>query len=407
MCFLGIFICYIDRVNISVAIIPMAEEHGWSGTTKGFVLSSFFIGYLLAMIPNGWLANRFGGRLLMGTALLAWSLFTVLTPLAAALSFAALIATRILMGAGEAASFPATYNLFARWIPKAEKSRAAAINFSGVPAGTIFALLTTGWLIQTWGWPSVFYAFGGAGLLFALLWFAVVRERPSDHPKIGAAERALLLPLQGDAGDAREPVPWRRLLTQAPIWALVFNHFCSNWTLYLMLTWLPSYFRDVQHLSIAGSGLFAIAPWATQFVVGNAAAQLADRAIARGADVTGVRRGLQCASLLGGAVLFLLASQATTPVAALACICGAMAFHGLCFAGYASNYLDIAPRHADVLFSISNTAATLPGIFGVAATGILLDLTGGYTATFLIVAGINVVGAAVWWRWATGERIID
>jgi ACS family sodium-dependent inorganic phosphate cotransporter len=121
MCFLATFICYIDRVNISVAIIPMAEEFGWSATTKGFVLSSFFIGYLAAMVPAGWLANRYGGKLLLGVALIGWSIFTFLTPVAAGLSFAALIATRVLMGVGEAASFPAVYNLLARWFPKAEK----------------------------------------------------------------------------------------------------------------------------------------------------------------------------------------------------------------------------------------------------------------------------------------------
>ena len=83
LCFVAAFICYIDRVNISVAIIPMAEQFGWSATTKGLVLSSFFIGYLLAMLPSGWAANRWGGKTLLGLALLGWSLFTFLTPVAA------------------------------------------------------------------------------------------------------------------------------------------------------------------------------------------------------------------------------------------------------------------------------------------------------------------------------------
>jgi len=89
MCAIATFICYIDRVNISVAIIPMTEEFGWSGTTKGFVLSSFFIGYMAAMLPTGWLANKYGGRVLMGVALAGWSLFTVLTPIAAGISLTA------------------------------------------------------------------------------------------------------------------------------------------------------------------------------------------------------------------------------------------------------------------------------------------------------------------------------
>jgi len=407
LCFVATFICYIDRVNISVAIIPMAEEFGWSGTTKGFVLSSFFIGYMAAMLPTGWLANRIGGRLLMGAALVGWSAFTVLTPIAAGISLSVLIVTRILMGMGEAASFPAVYNLLARWVPKTERSRAAAINLTGIPLGTIFALSSAGWLVTNYGWQTVFYAFGGLGLGFSFIWFWQVRARPSAHPHISDEERILLAPLEADVGTTPQPVPWKLLLSHSAVWAIVVNHFCANWTLYLMLTWLPSYFRDAQHMSIAGSGLFSILPWVSQFVVGNVSAHVADRMIARGWSLTVVRKIMQCSGLGGGAVFLLLASQATTPGFALVTICGALGTSALCWAGFASNHLDIAPRHADVLWSISNTAATLPGIIGVAATGILLDLTGGYTATFLVAAAINAGGALVWLIWGTGERIID
>jgi ACS family sodium-dependent inorganic phosphate cotransporter len=348
LCFAATFICYIDRVNISVAIIPMAEEFGWSGTTKGLVLSSFFIGYMGAMIPTGWLANKFGGRLLMGIALIGWSLFTVLTPIAAGLSFAALITTRILMGIGEAASFPAVYNLLARWIPKNERSRAAAFNITGIPVGTIFALSTTGWLIAHYGWQSVFFAFGALGLIFACIWFWQAHPRPSAHPHISDEERALLAPLDADIGIMPQPVPWKHLFSHSAVWALVVNHFCANWTLYLFLTWLPSYFRDAQHMSIAGSGLFAIGPWLSQFAVGNASALVADRMISGGADVTRVRKIMQCGGLLGSAAFLLLATQATTPGLALFTLCGAMGAGALCWAGFASNHLDIAPEHADV-----------------------------------------------------------
>ena len=62
LCVLSVFICYMDRVNISVAIMPMAEEFGWSAQTNGLVLSSFFIGYILTQILGGRLADRFGGK---------------------------------------------------------------------------------------------------------------------------------------------------------------------------------------------------------------------------------------------------------------------------------------------------------------------------------------------------------
>ena len=87
LCFLSTFICYIDRVYISVAIIPMAEEFGWDQTTRGIVLSSFFYGYLATQVFGGWLADRFGGKIVLGVGVLWWSVFTLVTPPAAAFSF--------------------------------------------------------------------------------------------------------------------------------------------------------------------------------------------------------------------------------------------------------------------------------------------------------------------------------
>lgn len=405
MCFAATFICYIDRVNISVAIIPMAEQLGWSASTKGIVLSSFFIGYMAAMIPTGWLANRIGGRLLMGAALALWSLFTILTPLAAALSLGALIVTRILMGMGEAASFPAIYNLFARWLPPGERTRAVAINFTGYAMGTVFALSVSAGLIARFGWESVFYAFGVAGLIFAALWFRLVHHDPRSHPTITPTERALLADCVTQGSHKDNPIPWGHFLSSSAIWALIINHFCSNWSLYLMLTWLPSYFRDAQKLSIASAGLFSVAPWIALFLVGNIVAWFADRRIGAGADIGRVRKITQVTGLLGSAGFLLLAPLADTTTLALVSMCGALGMLGFCWSGMGSNHLDIAPRHADVLFSMSNCAGTLPGIIGVALTGFLLDWTGSYTPTFLLAAGVNIAGAIVWLIWSSGKPL--
>lgn len=153
LCFCAAFVCYIDRVNISVAIIPMQEAFGWSDTVKGMVLSSFFIGYMIMQAPNGWLTNRIGGKIVLGFVVLSWSLFTFLTPIAAFISLPVLIAIRIFMGLGEAAMFPATYGLFGYWVPESERSRSTIFLLSGIPLGTLFALTITGWIVTRFGWP--------------------------------------------------------------------------------------------------------------------------------------------------------------------------------------------------------------------------------------------------------------
>ena len=115
--FAAVFISYIDRTNISVAAIAMKDELGWTETDKGTVLSAFFVGYLMLMAVSGALANRYGGWLVLGIAVLWWSAWTMLTPPAAMMSLSALIVARIALGLGEAAVFPASINMIGRWVP--------------------------------------------------------------------------------------------------------------------------------------------------------------------------------------------------------------------------------------------------------------------------------------------------
>jgi ACS family sodium-dependent inorganic phosphate cotransporter len=406
LCVCAVFVCYIDRVNISVAIIAMQEEFGWSETVKGLVMSSFFIGYMLFMAPSGWIANRIGGKVVLGFAVLWWSVFTILTPAAGYLSLPILILARIAMGAGEAAMFPAAYNLYGRWVPPRERSRAVAVLISGIPLGTLFALTTTGWMVTHYGWPSVFYAFGVVGILWSALWFVRGHNDPATHPNISPQELALL---QGSSPGASQkpPVPWAILFSTPAVWALLVNHFCSNWVLYMLLAWLPSYFSGALGLSITSAGLYSAAPWLTMFLVGNIAGWTADAMIKHGVDITLVRKIMQITGLVGAATFMLFARDVESANAAMGLMCGALGALSCTWSGFAPNHLDIAPRYADVLMGISNTAGTVPGIIGIAITGWLVDITGTYTAAFALAAGINIFGAIVWLLFGTARRVVD
>src|SRR5919106_3539990 len=69
-------ILYIDRVSISVVAPVLMEEFGWDSAVMGTVLSAFFVGYLFTQLPGGWIADRFGGKGILGFAVLWWSLAT-------------------------------------------------------------------------------------------------------------------------------------------------------------------------------------------------------------------------------------------------------------------------------------------------------------------------------------------
>lgn len=404
--FLGCIIAYTDRVNISVAAIAMKEHLGWSQTQKGFILAAFFVGYLLFMFVAGLLANRFGGKRVLGYSVLAWSIFTLLTPPAATLSIAVLIAVRIAMGIGEAGVFPATYELFGRWVPPTERARAVAFMTSGVPIGTLIGLMVSGWLVQRYGWAAPFYIFGAIGLLWLIPWFQQVEDDPAADPRLGAEEPELLQAARATT-DLVDRAAFRRLLPRAPVAALVAGHVAHNWTLYVLLSWLPSYFRDVQGLSIAHSGLFAAAPWLSQFAVYNLAGAVSDRMTQRGVGVTTTRKGLFCAGLIVSAGFLLVLHQAHSPLAALALLCVATGALACAAAGFMPSYLDVAPRHGAVVFGFGNTFATIPGIVGVAVTGWLVDVTGTYSAAFVLTAIVSAAGALIFGFFFNARPIVD
>jgi ACS family sodium-dependent inorganic phosphate cotransporter len=387
-----VFISYIDRTNISVASIAMQEQFHWTETIKGRVLSSFFVGYIVLQVVSGRIANRYGGKLLLGLAVIWWSVFTMLTPPAAFISLGVLIAARIALGLGEAAVFPASINMIGRWVPVAHRTRSVALFTSALSLGTVFSLPVTGWLVKSFGWPVPFYVFGLAGLVWAAFWFTKVesgRGVPEESPH------------------APRDVPWAKLLKTPAVWAIVVGHFSSNWMLYMLLAWLPSYLKSARGFSLANAGLWSAAPWLASFIAANVAGHFAHTLLANGRSAGFVRKLMQSIGCFGASFFLLLLQTTTSPALAVVLMCCASGALACNFSGYAVNSFDVAPRHADVIWGISNTFATIPGIVGVAVTGWLVDRTGGYTAPFIVSASIAVLGGAFFLVAGSGERKIE
>lgn len=406
LCFLSTFICYIDRVNMSVAIIPMAEEFGWDQTTKGIVLSSFFYGYLATQVLGGWLADRYGGKVILGFGVLWWSIFTLLTPPAAAVSLAVLFIARVGMGLGEGIAFPAIHNLFARWAPVQERARFVALNTSGIPLGTVGALFLTPLIVLAWGWQWVFYCFGLLGFFWFALWYFLATDSPETHPSIHPSE-VQFIRANSPAPPKNEKTPWGLLLSKAPTWAIIINHFCSNWGFYVILTWLPTYFKQALGVDMSKVGIYTVLPWLVMFIMGNVAGWTADTMLKRGFSVTFVRKLMQSIGFFGAATFVSLVGFATTVPQAVTLMRRGLGLGAFALSGFGVNHLDIGPRYAGILLGFSNTAGTIPGILGVTLTGMILDATGSWQLVFLISAGIYVFGAIVWLLFSTGERIFE
>jgi ACS family sodium-dependent inorganic phosphate cotransporter len=277
---------------------------------------------------------------------------------------------------------------------------------SGGAVGTLIGLLGSGWLVQRYGWALPFYVFGAIGLLWLIPWYRQVKNDPATDWRLGAEERVLLQASRSTAILA-ERTPLHLLLLRPSVAGIVAGHVAYAWNHYLLLSWLPSYFRDVQGLSIANSGLFSAAPWLTMFAVANVAGLVADRMIQRGVSVTTTRKLMQCGGLIVSASLLLALHKAHSPAAALVLLCGATGALACTSAGHLAIYLDVAPHDGAVMFGFGNSFATIPGIVGVAATGWLVDVTGTYSAAFVLTAIVSAVGALIFGLLADARPIVE
>jgi MFS family permease len=404
--FLSVFICYVDRVNISVAIIPMAADLDWDLQTQGLVLSSFFAGYMLLQIAGGRLADRYGGKVVLGTGVLLWSLFTVLTPPAAFLGIGVLILARIAMGMGEAVTFPSIYTLYSRWLPHNERSRAVGFTNSGSPLGTVCALLVTPIIVATLGWEWAFYLFGILGALWYLVWRAAVTATPAEHPTVSARELALIQ-AESSSDAPGERLALRELLSHAPVWAIITAHFCNNWSLYVLLSWLPTFVNQGLGVDYAEVGWWTMFPHLTAFVFYNVAGTVADRLISSGMDVGRVRKLMQIIAFGGMSAALLVVGHVETAWMAIAVMSVGTALGAFITGGFAVNHMDIGPKHAGTLMGITNTAGTIPGIVGVYVSGLILQLTGSWILVFEVAAGVTLFGLVVFLLFSSSKRIWD
>jgi len=400
--FFATVLCYVDRVSISVAIIPLSHDRGYDGAAQGIILSAFFWGYLWPQLLGGWMSDRFGGRRVLAAGVAVWSIATLLTP-PASVAFSLLIAMRVLLGFGEGVNFPAIHSITARWTIAEERARVIALNFSGIHLGTVTAFLVSPMIIMRFGWPALFYLAGAIGVMWVGAWLWRTSETPESDPDITREELATILAGRPDAPLATA-IPWGPILREKAVWAIAIAHLCNNFGFYILLLWLPTYLDKTFAMTLPRVGLFSLIPWISTFVFSNFAGWLADRMFRGGVRVVTVRKTLQTVSFVGGALPLLLLPSATTPVNAIVLVTLSVACNGFGTGAFAANHLDIAPRYAGILMGISNTVATIPGIIGVAAVGYILRATGSFSAIFYVISAVYIVGAIGYNLWASGDQ---
>src|ERR1700744_3698309 len=303
--FVLMFINYLDRVNLSVAAKSISETYQLSPIDMGYIFSEFLWTYLICLIPMGLLADRFGGRAITYATLGLWSLAGIWT--GAATSYGSLFASRLILGVGESASYPAGGKIIREWSPASERGVASAFLNSGAHAGLCVGSVVVGALILQFGWRQSFYITGALGMALALAWFAFYR-RPEQASWLSPAERELILGSRGEtsqrlSANMTQSDALKALLKSPSMWSLALTQGCAGYTLYLFMTWLPSYLAATRGMDVLKTGLFSAIPYGAAAILGLAIGWFSDRLL-KGSRVSNAgRRKLIAVLLLLSAVI--------------------------------------------------------------------------------------------------------
>jgi len=393
----GILVSYFDRVNLSVSKDALYGAFGISAVTFGFLSSAYNWPYMLLQLPSGLLLDRFGVRRVGMVSTFIWTLASFAA--ASSVGIASLFGARILLGIGEAPTFPGTAKATAYWFPKDERSLATATFDSMAKFSSAIGIPLLGLVLLYSGWRANFALTGAISVVYLALFFAFYRN-PSADPKLSEVERAYI---RNGGAQPEDPVraaagaPLGYLITRRKVLGLALGYGSYNYVFYLLLTWLPSYLAEAQHLDLRRSFFYTAVPWLSatiaELVVGG---WLVDSLIQRGWNATRVRQTI----LVGGTSLGLgIFGVAYSHSAQSAVFWIALSITGLSIAapvGWSMPGL-IAPRESvGTIGGIMNLSNQLSGIAAPIVTGFLVAATKQFEWAFLVASAYLLIGIAAY-----------
>jgi sugar phosphate permease len=332
-------ILYVDRVNISTAAPLIKADLKLSNTELGLAFSAFAYPYALFQLIGGYFGDRFGARLTLFVSGIIVCAATAATGAVGGL--ASLLAARLALGIGEGATFPTATRAMAAWVPERNWGFAQGITHSSARIGNAVTPPLIALLVGLVSWRGAFVVLALVSLIWVLLWLRYYRDVPAAPPLTD--EELAALPARS-RGIATKPVPWLKLFRRMlPVTAV---DFCYGWTLWLFLSWIPSFFYQNYHQNLMQSAFYSSGVFLAGVVGDTLGGVVSDQILRRTGDRTAARRNVIVAGMLGG-FLFLIPVMLVHDVN-LAAISLAAAFFSveLVVAPIWAVPMDIAPRYS-------------------------------------------------------------
>tara|TARA_Y100000590_G_scaffold347654_1_gene398353 strand:+ start:298 stop:1590 length:1293 start_codon:yes stop_codon:yes gene_type:complete len=395
-------ILYIDRVNIATVAPLIRADLELSNTQMGLVFSAFSIPYAFFQLFGGWLADRLGARLVLSICCVIAASATMLTGLAG--GFASLIACRIALGFGEGPAFPTATRAMSAWTPTEKWGFAQGITHSCARIGNALTPpLVAGILVFT-SWRTSFLLLGSLTLVWSIAWFFYFRDDPASHQSI-TEDELTNLPKPGVKQKSKRKIPYLRLARH--ILPVTIVDFCYGWTLWLFLSWIPTFFFENYGLDLRATALFSAGVLFAGVIGDTVGGILSDSLLRRTGSLLIARRSVLFLGFLGAAIFLIPVVLIRDLTVSAICLSLAFFFAELIVAPIWAVPMDIAPRYAGSASGMMNFGFGLAGLISPASFGYFVDLTGSWVIPFAGSICLLLLGALLAIRLRPDRQFIE
>jgi len=388
-----------QRTGIAIIAEPMGQELGLDQVAFGWLVTVFLAGYTVFQIPGALLGEFWGPRRAltwMGAITLLATGATALAPRLASVGAvtALLVGTRLALGAAQAGLYPVTTGAVKNWFPVRNWGFTQGFLITGAWLGSAITPPLLSALALHLGWRGALAAVCVPSLLLLAWWQINARDRPAEHPLVGAAE---LAELADGAGAVDERVSLARIagvLLDRQVLLVTASYFLMNYVFYLVTFWSFLYLRQERHMTMLESGWLASLPFLAAAVASSAGGRLSDHLIGRWGTIWGVRV-LPLVSLPAAGAFLWLTGAAGTAYLAVGALCLAFGCCELIEGPYWSVTMRLAPDDSMAATAVLNTGGNLGGVVATPAIA-ALSASHQWHAIFALGAAASVASAVLW-----------
>jgi MFS transporter, ACS family, glucarate transporter len=378
---------YLARVNLSVVGDPLMHQEGLTQVQLGRIFSAFLVGYAACQIPGGMLADRWGTRRVLAVSSVWWVVATLgialagWGPLAGLGVLPLLLLFRLILGVGEAPTFPAAARGVSLWIRPAQQGRANGFVLAAIGLGSAVAPPLLTFCMTRWGWRASVVVSAAPALAAALLWSLL--PAPYEGQALAPAS-----PPTARSGS------WRSLATRS------FTLLSASYTLqgyvgYIFVFWFYLYLVQVRRFTLLQGAFLSSLPWLLSIVSIPLGGWLSDRLSASRMGPTWGRRAVPLAALLAGGVLLSVGAHTGNAYVAAVALALSTAAVLSTEGPFWATMLAVAGKRSGTAGGVMNMGSNVGGAISPALTPVLAAAIGWENALH-VAAAVSIVAGLLW-----------